>query len=125
MRQIVYEFLPEFQKDFKKLAKRWRTLSQDFELVKKGTIEFFHLQSGNNQSIFPIPGFCSDSISICKIKKFACRSLKGKGNKTGIRVTYGYFPSELRVVFIEIYYKGDQENEDKRRIQQFLNSITS
>lgn len=42
-----------------------------------------------------------------KVKKFACKSLKGKGGHSGIRFTYAYFPFEDKIEFIEIYYKGD------------------
>ena len=47
-------------------------------------------------------------------------SLKGKGVNSGIRVIYAYFNEEDKIVFIEIYYKGDKENEDKERIVEFF-----
>lgn len=34
---INYSSIPEFEKDFKKLEKRYRTLSEDFENMKKLT----------------------------------------------------------------------------------------
>ena len=40
----------------------------------------------------------------------------GKGAQTGIRVIYAYFEENDRIEFIEIYYKGDKENEDRERI---------
>jgi hypothetical protein len=39
------------------------------------------------------------------------------GAQSGIRVTYAYFSDEDRIEFIEIYYKGDQLNEDRERIK--------
>jgi hypothetical protein len=36
-----YEELPEFERDFKKLKKKFRTLTEDFELLKKASIEIF------------------------------------------------------------------------------------
>ena len=54
-----------------------------------------------------------------KIRKFACRSLKGRGVKSGIRVIYSWCKSSSKVVFIEIYFKGDKENEDKERINRY------
>lgn len=53
---------------------------------------------------------------IFKAKKFACRSLKGKGAASGIRIIYAYFEDEDCIEFIEIFYKGDKENEDRDRI---------
>lgn len=120
---ISYEQTEEFQKDFKKLLKKYRSLEEDLELVKRAAIELFHLQKINNLSVFPIPGFCSEEILVCKIKKFACRALKGRGSKSGIRVIYAFHINILRVVFIEIYFKADQENEDRERIQKYLNNL--
>ena len=53
-----------------------------------------------------------------KATKFACRSLKGKGVSSGIRVIYAHFEKEDRVELLEIYYKGDKENENRKRILQ-------
>lgn len=117
---ISYGQTEEFQKDFKKLLKKYRSLEEDLELVKIAAIELFHLQKINNLSVFPIPGFCTEEIVVCKIKKFACKALKGRGSKSGIRVIYAFHVKSLRVNFIEIYFKADQENEDKERIKQYL-----
>lgn len=120
---ISYEKTEEFQKDLKKLLKKYRSLEEDLELVKIAAIELFHLQKVNNLSIFTIPGFCSEEILVCKIKKFACKALKGRGSKSGIRVIYAFHIKSLRVDFIEIYFKADQENEDGERIKRYLNNL--
>jgi len=41
--------------------------------------------------------------------------------KSGIRVIYAYIPTNKKVVFLEIYFKTDQENETKERIIDFIN----
>jgi hypothetical protein len=53
---------------------------------------------------------------IFKARKFACRALRGKGAQSGIRVIYAHFEESDRIELIEIYYKGDKENEDRQRI---------
>lgn len=63
-----------------------------------------------------IAGLGIQGARILKARKFACRSLKGKGAQSGIRVIYAYFKQADRIEFIEIYYKGDKENEDRERI---------
>jgi hypothetical protein len=123
MKQIRYDSIDEFDKDLKRLLKRFNTLLDDLETAKKNAIELFHIQKINNQSCFPIPSICSESITICKLKKFACKALKGKGVKSGIRVIYAYFIQQEKVVLIEIYYKGDKGNEDRDRIISFLKKI--
>jgi len=50
----------------------------------------------------------------------ACRSLPGKGSNTGLRLVYAWFEEEKRIVFIEIFFKGDKENEDRERIIEFF-----
>lgn len=123
MSKISYDEIPEFQKDFKRLLKKYPSLTDDLKLVKVAAIELFHIHKINNLSVFPIPNFCSEETQICKIKKFACKSLKGRGAKSGIRVIYAFHSAALKVVFIEIYFKADQKNEDKGRIKAYLQSI--
>jgi len=38
---------------------------------------------------------------------------------SGIRIIYAYFEKEDAIEFIEIYFKGDKENEDKKRIKKY------
>ena len=68
---------------------------------------------------FPIEGVGIEGHTFYKVKKFPCRSLKGKGAKSGIRVIYTYCESENRIELIEIYYKQDKENEDRNRIKKY------
>ncbi|NOY35535.1 MAG: hypothetical protein GXP44_01280 [bacterium] len=47
----------------------------------------------------------------------ACRALR---NNHLLRVIYSYFEREQRIEFIELYFKGDKENEDRERIKEYL-----
>jgi len=47
--------------------------------------------------------------------KFASRSLKGKGAKTGLRLIYKFEVEIKTIDLIEIYFKGNKENEDRER----------
>lgn len=109
--------LEKFQKDLKKLLKRFPTLEDDIFTFVKTQLVAYHKLHVDNHGIFPFEGLGIKTPSIFKVKKFACKSLKGKGVHSGIRMTYAYFSHEDRIEFIEIYYKGDQENEDKERIK--------
>ena len=121
--KISYGETKEFQRDFKKLSKKYRSLKEDLELAKKATIELFHIKKIDNTSIFPIPNFCAEEILVCKIKKFTCKSLKGRGAKSGIRIIYVFHVQKLKVNFIEIYFKADQENENRDRIKNYLDRL--
>jgi mRNA-degrading endonuclease RelE of RelBE toxin-antitoxin system len=123
--KINYGETPEFQKDFKKLLKKFKSLEDDFELAKVAAIELFHIQKVNNLSTFPVQGLCTEKIQICKIKKFACKALKGRGSKSGIRVIYAFHCENYKVDFIEIYFKGEKENEDRELQTMPVNCIIS
>ena len=111
---------PSFDKGFKKLLKRFRTLESDFKTLKTYAIEPFHRSGAEIPGILPIKGFCGEKHTSYKIRKFACRSLKGSGSNSGLRVIYVYQPDIQTITFIEIYFKGDQENEDRARLQALI-----
>ena len=108
--------LAEFQKDLKKLSKKFRTLKEDLKVFIEKQLNLYHKLNIDNKGIFPVSGLGIVYPKIYKARKFACRSLKGKGAASGIRVIYAYFKKEDTIELMEIYYKGDKENEDKNRI---------
>jgi len=111
--------LPEFEKDIKKLLKRFKTLEDDLEIFIKNELNLYHKIRIDNKGVFQVPGLKIESPKIYKAKKFACRSLKGKGVQSGIRVIYAYFEEQDKIELIEIYYKGDKENEDRESIFKY------
>jgi len=114
--------LPEFEKDLKKLGKRFKTLEDDLRIFIDTQLNLFHKLGIDNGGIFHIPGLHIEDVKFYKAKKFACRSLKGSGSQSGIRVIYAYFEEEDCIELIEIYYKGDKENEDRERIKRAYQS---
>jgi hypothetical protein len=111
--------LPEFEKDMKRLLRKFKTLEDDLETFIKKELNLYHKLEIDNKGIFSISGLRIENPKIYKAKKFACRSLKGKGVQSGIRVIYAYFEKGDRIELIEIYYKGDKENEDRDRILRY------
>jgi len=111
--------LPEFEKEMRKLLKRFRTLEEDLDnFIKFGMVPY-HKLGEDNGGIVRIPDLGFDQPKIFKARKFACRSMKGKGVQSGIRIIYAFFEEEDRIELIEIYYKGDKENEDRKRILKY------
>jgi mRNA-degrading endonuclease RelE of RelBE toxin-antitoxin system len=110
------DYLPEFEKDFKRLSKKFRTLEEDFKTFINTQLNLFHKKGIDNKGVVPISGIGIPNPKIYKARKFACRSLKGRGVDSGIRVIYAYWEEEDKLEFIEIYFKGDKENEDRDRI---------
>ncbi len=118
-----YNETEEFKRDFKKLLKKFLSLVDDLEVNKQYRIELFHCKEIDSRSIFEIQGVGNTTeLKIFKVKKFQCKSLKGRGAKSGVRVIYAYFPIEQKIVFIEIYFKANQKNENRQRIVDFINT---
>ena len=109
----------EYEKDIKKLLKRFKTLEDDLEIFIKNELNLYHKLEIDNKGVFQVPGLKIEEHKIYKTKKFACRSLKGKGVQSGIRVIYAYFEQQDKIELIEIYYKGDKEKEDNERLNSF------
>ena len=111
--------LPEFDKDMRRLLKRFKTFEDDLKIFIKNELNLYHKIGIDNNGVFQVPGLKIESPKIYKAKKFACRSLKGRGVQSGIRVIYTYFEEQDKIEFIELYYKGDKENEDKDGILKY------
>ena len=119
-----YNETKEFKHDFKKLLKKFPSLSEDLKVNKQYRIELFHIKNIDSRSIFKIQGVGNAvELQFFKVKKFQCKSLKGRGAKSGIRIIYAYFPTEQKIVFLEIYFKAKQEKEKKQRIMNFINQV--
>jgi hypothetical protein len=117
MKKIEYRCCDKFEKQFKKLIKKYRSLEEDLEIAKKFAIEAFHISKINNEAVFLIPKFDRKTVQIYKIRKFACKALKGKGVRSGIRLIYAFYPKKFEVEFLEIYFK---ERDDSNMNYDFV-----
>ena len=109
---MKFDELAEFKKDLKGLLKKYRTLKDDIKVVKQ-VLEIMP----NERPPF---SFRIDNLGIetcvIKVKKSACKALKGRGVNSGLRIVYAYFSADQRIVFLELYHKNDKKNEDRQRI---------
>lgn len=107
-----FEELTEFKKDVKGLIKKYRSLNEDLEVVQR-VLEVFPDER-------PPFSFRIDDLGlntcVIKVKIIACKSLKGGGVHSGLRLIYAHFPAEDKIVFIELYHKNQKESEDRQRI---------
>ena len=106
-----FDELPEFQKELKHLSKKYRTLDDDLEKFKM-ILDAQAFGIGKNFIVV----HSSPNGNIIKAY-LACRALR---NNHLLRVIYAYFEQEQKIEFIEIYFKGDKENEDRERIKEYL-----
>lgn len=109
---MTFDELADFIKDLKKLVRKYRTLKEDLEVVKK-VLDI-------NPDERPPFSFRIDNLGLetcmIKVKKIACKALKGRGVNSGLRLIYAHFQEKEEIVFIELYHKNDKENEDRHRI---------
>lgn len=107
---VSFSQLPEFENELKKLSKRYPTLVYDVEDIKS-ILETSPTGIGKNFTIIAT----SETIKIVKVR-LHCESLRART----VRIIYAYHKDEIRFMYLEIYYKGDKENEDRERIKEYL-----
>ena len=108
---MSFNEIPEFEKEFKRLFKKHKTLDDDFEKFKK---VLFVTPTGVGKNFIIIHS--SSRVKLVKAH-LACRALR---NNHLLRVIYSYLEQEHRIEFIELYFKGEKENEDRERIKEYL-----
>ena len=105
----------KFEKDFKKLFKKFQSLDSDLVEFKKVLSES---PTGIGKHFNVITKF---NFTYIIKARFFCKSLK----KKDLRIIYAYIENHkviemIGIEFIEIYFKGKKENEDKERIKNYL-----
>jgi hypothetical protein len=104
--------LPEFEKELKKLSKKYPTLVGDINDLKPVLLSS---PTGIGKNFTSVS--VSDVVTIVKVK-IHCESLRARA----IRLIYAYHKDRIEFRCIELYFKGDKENEDRGRITQYLKS---
>ena len=84
---MTFEELTEFKKDLKCLLKKYRTLNDDLDVVKK-VLDV--LPDERPPFSFRIDNLKLETC-IIKVKKIACKALKGRGVNSGLRLVYAHF----------------------------------
>jgi len=108
-----FSTLPEFDKELKRLSKKYQTIVSDIEDLKPVLITC-PTGIGKNFTIMKIVG----DVQIVKVRVH-CESLRSRV----VRLIYAYHNDRIELMFIEVYFKGDKENEDRERIKEYLAGI--
>lgn len=111
--------LKEFSRELKKLKKKYRSLEDDLDTFINTQLKLFHKRGIDNDGIKELTYVTNEKFKFYKAVKFTCDSLGGRASKSGIRVIYAHAESTDEIEFIEIYYKGDKENEDRDRVMRY------
>lgn len=110
------EQTPEFDKCLKKLGK-FRTIESDLETFKQAILAYYPDLKHYALDIVIIPGFGEEFMPVYKARKFRCQGLRSTQK---IRLIYTYNPDTNKLIFIEIYFKGDREDHDIHLIRKYL-----
>lgn len=122
---LNFDETPEFQRDIKALAKRWRSIPSDLERAKLAItplyvpvkeVDIAELRnaffSTNRATILK----SGDGYEVVKMR-FDCASL-GSDKKT--RLVFIALVSKNVVHFIELFAKSGKEREDIKRINKYI-----
>jgi hypothetical protein len=108
-----FEQLPEFEKEFSKLSKKYRSLSEDLKKLER-LLSLDPVGLGVNfVTLHQAP-----NVRIVKTR-LACKTLRDRS----MRVIYAYHDNTVTFVYIEIYFKGDKANEDRERVARYLKGV--
>ena len=78
------------------------------------------LPEGSNSARFTSAPFRVPPDVVIMKARLACRCLKGSYS---MRIIYAWHKDQDEIVFIQLYYKGMSESEDKVRIKQYIDSL--
>ncbi len=103
-------YLPEFKRELKILLKKYKSLNEDLKSFEKVV---FTMPTGFGKNFTIIHS--NENIKIVKAR-LMCKSLRNRD----IRVIYAYHNEMFEFIYIEIYFKGDKDNEDKNRVKDYI-----
>ncbi|MFH1780452.1 MAG: hypothetical protein ABH841_00360 [Candidatus Nealsonbacteria bacterium] len=103
----------EFTKEFKRLSKKYKSLPDDLDEFKR-IITVVPLGNGKHFNVITK----NEKCAIIKARLF-CRYLKG----SSLGIIYAFHCQSDNVDFIEIYFKGEKENEDRERVKNYLKNF--
>lgn len=120
---INYFESDEYKKSFNKLIKRFRTLDKDIAYFKQFVLEPYFDKGIDTSAIVKIESGCNEKYDSYKVIKFACMSLKSKGNRSGIRIVFlvdKCITDVVNIEFVETYFKGDKEMNNMKLLKKRL-----
>lgn len=111
---------PDFTKQLKRLKKKYRSLDADLERLEK--VLRVKPQGDRGRHWNRLHASSDGKVTILKVR-LSCAAMRGE---TRFRVVYAHNESSQEVVFIdfiELYFKGNQENENRDLIIEYIREI--
>lgn len=112
----------KFSCDLKKLKKKYNSLDDDMKVFETA------LKCSSPNLICGCVRIADlgkkyAKYHIYKAKYFRCRTLQGKGSRSGMRIIFHHDKDQDKIFLIQIYHKSTTENHDKTRILQYLDDL--
>lgn len=109
----LFKRTPEFEKEYRRLAKKFRSLPDDICDFEK-ILEAYPTGIGTKFAIV----HSDQKVKIVKAR-LACRALR----ESSLRVIYAWHEACITFFYIELYHKNEKENEDRERIRNYLSNL--
>ena len=123
MKRINVTSTPEFEKDKKSLAKKFKSIDKDLDTFITYGATLYHIDGLDSSAISEVPGFRNEKFKLFKVTKFACMSLKNRESKSGIRLIYAFYETEISLELVQMYFKADEINMDYARASEYLKTV--
>lgn len=104
---MKFKSLPEFERDLRRLSRRYKTIGDDLQVIKK----ILALQP---EARPPFSELLEDPDLGCKtikVKHFATKSLKGAGVLSGLQLIYDYLEDKETIVFVGLFHRPDDRRQ--------------
>ena len=103
---------------FEKLSQKYISLDNDLNKLKKLLEKIPKGKNSEGVKFFRCDNLKEDAQNKKYIFKtrLRCQSL---GSKEKMRLVYFYDGKKIELIFIEIYFKGKKESEDKKLVEDF------
>jgi len=117
---------PEFQKDVKRLAKKWRSIPDDVEAAKQYILPLYiemapdviveeyrrGFSAGKTAAIL----HTRDGAEVVKMRL----DVADLGRNDKIRIVFVAVKMQRTITFIELYAKNEKSREDSNRIRKYF-----
>jgi mRNA-degrading endonuclease RelE of RelBE toxin-antitoxin system len=121
MTNVKFEAVPEFNKELKKLSKKYKLLNEDFKNFRMVLTKQLPKHTSGTFKISDLGA--NVKTSIYKVKHFRSRDFRGKGSRSGFRIIYAHLRGSEKIIFIEIYHKSSKPNHDIERIKKYFEDV--
>ena len=117
---------PEFKKEIKSLAKKWRSIPSDIKAAEQYILPLYiKLDKGVDIEQYRTTFFngktatilhSENSIEVVKMRL----DVECLGRNDKVRIVFVAIKNKDEIMFVELYAKNEKSREDERRIKKYL-----